>query len=351
MLRFWSDWRNLPSTECLFNTIWVQGAVHTATLLHLSAATTMSIETTDEGKSPSSQEVNIPIESHILPHHEDLSEFMESIACGKKESDLIETSLSRSSSDSWSSSFSTSSSSSDSWSSSFSTSSLTGDLEGHDSSDDERHRHHHHHHHHHQHHPRKTKDRLLAYRLGTHHRTRAIIQIFIFASIATFTTVYRLTFDCVNAVYLVHSLVIFLDLMIGNIASRNLLFNLAINILALTCAMVYKCFSVIVIELFETTAMAVIASIYGLCVKFKHRRAIEDHLSSGKHYYKLHKILQKRFGKTMFEFIIEEFIDGSSGIMYTSFAGLVFIEFAGLYWDNKSYLYCLWPSTIWFCNG
>lgn len=187
---------------------------------------------------------------------------------------------------------------------------------------------------------------IYAYRVH-HHKVRELTKFFIFVAVATFITVYRLTFGCINAVYLVHSIVIFVDLLIANFFCRSFLFNCTLNIIALSLALAYKCFPEIVIELFETTLMAVIASLYGLYVKYKHRRSIET-FSSTDEYYLLHVYLQKIFGKTFVEFIVEEFIDGSSGIMYTSFAGLIFIEIVGLVLgtDNKSHLYCIWEDNF-----
>ena len=182
---------------------------------------------------------------------------------------------------------------------------------------------------------------FLTYRIH-HHKIREIFIFIIFAMVAIFITVYRLTFGCVNAVYLVHSIVIFVDLLIGNFFCRSILFNCTLNIIALTVAILYKCFSEIVLELFETTLMAAIASIYGLYVKYKHRRSIET-FSTSDDYYQLHVYFQRIFGKSFLEFGIEEFIDGSSGIMYTSFAGLIFVEITGFIFgtDNKSYVYCV----------
>jgi len=183
---------------------------------------------------------------------------------------------------------------------------------------------------------------ILEYR--THHnKIREIIKFLVFAMVSTFITVFRLTFGCVNAVYFVHAIVIFIDLLIGNFFCRSLLFNCTLNILSLTLSIVYKCYPELVLELLETTLMAVIASVYGLYIKYKHRRSIETFSTNADDYYQLHIYLQKLFGKTFFEFIIEEFIDGPSGIMYTSFTGLIIIEIVGLVLgsDNKSYVYCV----------
>ena len=194
------------------------------------------------------------------------------------------------------------------------------------------------------------KDAVLRYIVDYrvhHHKIREIIKFLVFAMISTFITVYRLTFGCVNAVYLVHSIVIYIDLLIGNFFCRSILFNCTLNIISLSLAMIYKCFPEIVLELFETTLMACIASLYGSYVKYKHRRSIET-LSNADDYLKLHKYLQKIFGKTFVEFIIEEFIDGSSGIMYTSFAGLIFMEIVGLILgtDDKAPVYCVFENNF-----
>lgn len=149
-------------------------------------------------------------------------------------------------------------------------------------------------------------------------------------------TAYRLSFGCINPVYFVHSMVIFADLTLANVLSNSIIFNLSLNLVAITCVILYKCFSLLLIELVETTLMAVLASMLELALKYR----VEASNDTWKHHYEL-----KRHGEhNVFVFLIEEFLDGAAGIMYTSFAGLVFAEVVGLLVNNKAYVYCLWDG-------
>ena len=177
-------------------------------------------------------------------------------------------------------------------------------------------------------------DRHLLIRLATRGATYRVI---LFAASAVFITVFRLILDCVSAVYLVHSLVIFVDLVLANALSSSWLFNLALNIVALTCTLLFKCFGLLLIELVETTLMAVLASLLGLYLKF--RTEVYD---TPAHHFNLHE----GHGQTLLTFLVEEFLDGAAGIMYTSFAGLVFAEMMGLLVDHKAPVYCLWNTRF-----
>lgn len=177
-------------------------------------------------------------------------------------------------------------------------------------------------------------DRHLLVRMATRAATYRVI---LFAASAVFITVFRLTFDCVSAVYLVHSLVIFADLVLANALSSSWLFNLSLNIVALVCTLLFKCFGLLLIELVETTLMAVLASLLGLYLKFR-----SEVYATPAHHFNLHE----RHGQTLVTFLVEEFLDGAAGIMYTSFAGLVFAEMMGLLVDHKAPVYCLWNSRF-----
>ena len=174
-------------------------------------------------------------------------------------------------------------------------------------------------------------------------RKRNLAHVAIFFVIGAVITIWRLTFDCVNIVYLIHSMVIFTDLLLASIFSRSLLFNLALHIISMIHALWYWHTGSAVAELMETTMMAIISSIYELVLKFRHQKEIELVSCHESDWYQMHIYLQEKLGTTALEFIVEEFLDGAAGIMYTSFAGLIFSEIAViLYPDGREPLYCHW---------
>ena len=181
-------------------------------------------------------------------------------------------------------------------------------------------------------------------------RKRTVIQMICFTAAACLSTFWRLTFDCVNIVYLIHSIVIFTDLLLAAILTRSVIFNLSLNIIAISHAIWYKCTGRVVTELTETTAMAIVASIYSLMLKFRHRRQIESVSHHENQWYQMHMYLQDKLGTTPIEFIVEEFLDGAAGIMYTSFFGLVISEIAVINTaSGNNYLYCIWSDHLLGC--
>mmetsp|Transcript_24334 Transcript_24334/g.30950 ORF Transcript_24334/g.30950 Transcript_24334/m.30950 type:complete len:98 (+) Transcript_24334:491-784(+) len=94
--------------------------------------------------------------------------------------------------------------------------------------------------------------------------------------------------------------------------------------------------------------MAFVASIYSLVLKFQHRKQIESVSQHDNEWYQMHMYLQDRLGTTAIEFIVEEFLDGAAGIMYTSFVGLVISEIAVAAFSGE-YLYCVWSDHLLGC--
>mmetsp|Transcript_17817 Transcript_17817/g.19849 ORF Transcript_17817/g.19849 Transcript_17817/m.19849 type:complete len:193 (-) Transcript_17817:55-633(-) len=138
--------------------------------------------------------------------------------------------------------------------------------------------------------------------------------------------VVRLTFGCISTTYLIHSIVIFIDLLLASILCINPHFHVALNTIVAASILGYMFTRMAVFEYLETTLMAVFASIYGFVLRYQ-KSKIPDRESRDRHFI---------------SYVLKEFLDGSSGVMYTSFMGLVIAETLNAFDDEGSttYIYC-----------
>lgn len=139
----------------------------------------------------------------------------------------------------------------------------------------------------------------------------------------THTKQVRLTTVCVNTQYLVHSIVVAIDLFIFSISHCHRVAKIAACVPAVLFAIVYSQRKLVVFEIMETTALAIVATV---AESYQHMR-----LHRSGHVFE-HKSFRRR--------LLEDLLDGSSGVLYTSFFGLVLVECLELFELGGDTLYC-----------
>eukprot|EP00013_Stygamoeba_regulata_P004867 CAMPEP_0177632272 /NCGR_PEP_ID=MMETSP0447-20121125/2200_1 /TAXON_ID=0 /ORGANISM="Stygamoeba regulata, Strain BSH-02190019" /LENGTH=198 /DNA_ID=CAMNT_0019133823 /DNA_START=68 /DNA_END=661 /DNA_ORIENTATION=- len=159
----------------------------------------------------------------------------------------------------------------------------------------------------------------------------------------------RISVGKVNGVYLIHSIVIFFDLLFANLFSSSWKFNGFLVLSTIFWMLLYLFYNELWMELLETVVMAVATSAYDIWRHHSHKKfhrrmhAHESGDSTLESQRTLALVDEEAHGTTLskeeiiharnevkeesFRFILfEQFLDGSSGVLYTSFIGIVLGE-------------------------
>lgn len=161
----------------------------------------------------------------------------------------------------------------------------------------------------------------------------------------------RLVLDSTPLAYLIHSVIVFLDMVLIHIFTHSLWLSVAGELTTYACFLAFHYTKGTIFELLETTFIAVWCSFNLLASRSKameRNRALQADVqtlkhnlqkvvaeederehelaSSGKIFIALNNPECKKRFMTCGEQFFEEFLDGSAGVMYTSFLGLILTE-------------------------
>jgi len=214
---------------------------------------------------------------------------------------------------------------------------------------------------------------LFRHRVRGAHQRRTLV---VFSTSALLLLVLRLSIGCINPVYLTHAIVIFFDHLLAVLFSESIKFNICLHIISVGCIIGYLFRKTVFFELLETTLMAFIATVFDTTVHYeifklnlelekireKKEEAMEHdtsiHTLRESHVMedldlenkKIRRRLEHKIHMEGWEevydhigkgkFFLKELLDGSSGIMYTSLAGLVFVELVGVFFNIDDSIYC-----------
>lgn len=93
-------------------------------------------------------------------------------------------------------------------------------------------------------------------------------------------------------------------------------------------------FRLFILELLETTLMAVLASFFETYENLLQRRQFKAQLQNPE------SLVDIKYPIIPSEFLLNQVLNGPTGIMYTTFFGLVLGEIINLAYTDQSYLYC-----------
>ena len=140
-----------------------------------------------------------------------------------------------------------------------------------------------------------------------------------------------------SMVYLIHSIVILLDLVLMHFSVRNIKTNVISIISVLIYSILFILFAHFMIEIVETLSLATFVTVYQ---SFNHTHQKEELLIEYCHAYledgiegnmeahadHVRRFLEQDVHKARIRHCIEDFFEDSSGILYTSFFGLLLDE-------------------------